>query len=148
MCFACFGTFVGQHNISLPRPAKERKWHQTGGNECMAEDENGPRETIKALSNHMCPMNEDGKVLKPELGNWGRLRPQKGSMAEGGRGRREYPFGAKRTQPSSSLQLSASLPLSIIIRQNSPRGKNLPFDEGPSERRDGASIQSQIPSSR
>ena len=42
-------------------------------------------------------------MLKPELGNWGRLRPQKGSMAEGGRGRR-IPFQCKKnTAPPLSL---------------------------------------------
>ena len=152
MCFACFlDTFDGQHNISLSRPAKERKWHQRGGNECMAEDETGPKETMKALSNHICPMNGGRKSAEARTGELGQAATSKRIDGRRRRKRKKNTLSVQKEHSApSSLQLSPSLPLSIIIRQNSPRGKNFPFDEGPSERRKkrGASIQSQIPSSR
>ena len=69
------------------------------------------------------------KVLKPNE-NWAKQRPQKDRWPKK---EEEYPFSAKKNtalQPSLPLCLPPSLPLSIIIRQNSPRGKNLPFDGG------------------
>ena len=57
-------------------------------------------------------------MLKIELGQ---AATSKGSMAEGRKEEGGYPFAAKRTLP-----LLPS-PLSIIIRQNSPRGRKSSF---------------------
>ena len=109
MCFACFlGTFVGQHNISLSRPAKERKWHQRGGNECKAEDEIGPRETTKALSNHICPMNGGRKSAEARTGELGQAATSK--RIDGRRRKRKKNTLSVQKEhsppPSSSLLLS------------------------------------------